>query len=254
MIYKQLTLCILLFTPILLVSQDFRDERILIEGSIYSALDSIELDDIHVINMTSEKVTASFNDGYFIIPVTKGDQLLFSGIGYRLSEVIITDSMIENNVYIMVHIPQQIYLLESVNVWPYQTFAEFKQAFIDLQLEDETLDMHLPATIRYQDFQPGELGKVTIAGPITALYNVFSKEGKSKRKYMRIVQEADYQKYIATKYNEDIVQTVTGIDDKIELKKFMEYCKLSEEFIINSIDYKIYLAIKECYLVYANLH
>ena len=82
----------------------------------------------------------------------------------------------------------------------------------------------------------------------------FSKEGKSKRKYMRIVQEADYQKYIATKYNEDIVQTVTGIDDKIELKKFMEYCKLSEEFIINSIDYKIYLAIKECYLVYANLH
>jgi len=250
---KQLIL-ILLFIPVTLFSQFTDDERVEFAGMIYSEKDSCILNNVHVINMTSEKVTASFREGNFYIPVNIGDQLLFSSIGYRLQELIITDSILESDDPVQIYLTEQIYMLETINVWPYQTFAQFKQAFLDLELEEEALDVRLPKAVYRKDFQPGEFGKVTISGPITALYMAFSKEGKSIRKYNKLIQKAEYDRFLSYKYNSDIVQTVTGIKDETELQEFMEYCDLTDEFIINSIDYKIYLAIKDCYLAYLSLN
>jgi len=220
--------------------------NLVFRGVLYNSVDSTTLSDVHVINYSTEKVTYSLSDGSFEIAINVGDRILFSSIGFQLTELIITDSLLDTD-FNKIFLQPEIYMLKSTTVYPYQTYEEFKQAFLNLKTEDNSIELNLPVPVVIKETEPGTFATISLGSPITALYMAYSKEGKELKKYNEIIERDKIEKFVAIKYNKSIVKLITGIEEENELKEFMEYCHLSNEFILKSIDYEIYLAIKNCY-------
>jgi len=47
-------------------------------------------------------------------------------------------------------------------------------------------------------------------------------------------------------YNLDLINKITGLSNEKEIRKFMDFCNLQLEFILNVSDYELYLAILDC--------
>lgn len=76
-----------------------------INGKISAAVD---VDGIHIINITANRFTISNSHGEFVIPAKLNDTILFSGISYQNKEIIITKRIITSQ-------KMHVYLEELVN-------------------------------------------------------------------------------------------------------------------------------------------
>jgi hypothetical protein len=90
----------------------------------------------------------------------------------------------------------------------------------------------------------------TIPGPISALYDAFSKEGKSRRKYEELLKYDQKKVVAARRYNAEVVKLITHFTSDKEIQDFMLYCNLSVDFIISSSEYDLYKAVHDCLLAY----
>jgi hypothetical protein len=123
------------------------------------------------------------------------------------------------------------------------TYEQFKKEFLELEVEDPlaNLDLHLPS--------PEEMrmlacqGGIVMPGPISILYDQFSKEARSKEIYAGLMKKDE----AALRYNDALITKLTGIKDKDEIQKFMDFCAIQIQFILKSSDYELYAAIMDCY-------
>jgi hypothetical protein len=90
----------------------------------------------------------------------------------------------------------------------------------------------------------------TIPGPITALYDAFSKEGKSRRKFEVLVSQDQRKVVAARRYTAEVVKRVTHFQTDKEIQDFMLFCNLTVDFIVRSNEYDLYKAIHDCLLAY----
>ena len=74
--------------------------------------------------------------------------------------------------------------------------------------------------------------------PITAIYNLVSKEGKSLRKLKKIQEEEEFLKQVEYKYNNDILERTTGLKG-IELYEFISFCNFNHKFLLKASEYEI---------------
>jgi len=151
-----------------------------------------------------------------------------------------------------------------------ETFAEFKREFLKTNFRN-TIAKDIDAKLTREEimnarfsqggilaFIPGKVGQA-IMHPISFLYNTFSRKAKMERLYQELVANEEEVYNLAQKYNQNIVTTITGLENE-ELLDFMTFCKFSyydlvrwsPEFIILQIkkrydDYEYYKAIEEDY-------
>ncbi len=81
---------------------------------------------------------------------------------------------------------------------------------------------------------------------IDALWEIFSKEGKSKRKLAGLQQKELEEYYLNARYNKEYVGYVTKLQGK-DLDRLIEFCPLPKDFILRSTDYELTYAILQCY-------
>ena len=86
---------------------------------------------------------------------------------------------------------------------------------------------------------------ISVTGPISALYNAFSKEAKEKRKLASYRQKSTEQRIIESRYNADIVKRLTNLNDE-GVKRFMEWCKFEDDFILKATEYDLSVAMLKC--------
>jgi hypothetical protein len=131
-------------------------------------------------------------------------------------------------------------------MWP-ATYEEFKKAFIALEVEDPlaNLDLHLPSPAEMRNLAYG--GYIAVSkGPVSMLYDQFSKEARAKRIYADLLKK----ERAAVRYNNVLITRITGIKDEDKIREFIDFCALPVQFILNSSDYEIYAAIMNCYEVF----
>ncbi len=85
-----------------------------ISGSIVS---NAEKEFIHVYNKTFNKYTVTNNEGEFNIAVRLNDTIVFSGLQYKLKELVVTKNVI-NSSFISVVLEEQINELDAVYIKP----------------------------------------------------------------------------------------------------------------------------------------
>lgn len=142
---------------------------------------------------------------------------------------------------------QKVYQLNEITIRPYSE-KQFKKDLLGLRLPDDDPDLQLPripALAGMSDVARNGGFGVGVSGPLTALYDRFSKEGKSKRKLAELMKNDNRQRVYKAKMNPDFVAKVTGLQAG-ELEKFMDYCTLDEDFVIESDEYSLASAIQDC--------
>lgn len=258
-----LLLQLVLFSQFLQAQVNTPASQLSIEGFITNPNDKF-VENVHVVNISANTGTNSNLQGQFRLDAMPGDSLRFTGIGYTPLTYCVPS--VSQSPIIPLHIVLQSDTISITGAfiypWPADA-AAFKQAI--LAMADQTPkvpdlklnDMRYNAANQPGGGPPSTLPGManpgltyTIKGPITALYEAFSKTAKSQRKYEMLVKDDQKREVAARRYNAEVVKQVTHFTSDKEIQDFMLYCNLSVDFIISSSEYDLYKAIHECLLAY----
>jgi hypothetical protein len=183
--------------------------------------------------------------GTFRAEVYPGDTIIISAISFHHAVILIPDELSAKQYYINVVMHDDTVNLKELVVrpWP-STYEELKKEFMAVEIDDPVanLDLHLPSAGEMKNLAYPQ-GGIRMSGPISMLYDQFSKEARSKQIYADLMKKEKAGK----RYNKVLVSKITGLKDEDEIKKFMDYCALQIKFILESTDYELYAAIMNCY-------
>lgn len=244
---KKALLFIYLILPLLILSQE--EDRVILRGRILNT-DHTPVALAHIIHLETLRGTVSDTAGYFYIPLKLGDSLLVSRIGYSTRIFGFTESTTIYKGEIEIVLLEQIYQLKEVVIHPFpRSWQEFSEAFKNLKTDPgpQPADLQLAkeGILSYQG-PSGGFG-INMTSPISALYYIFGREPKSRRKYAALLASDKKEAQMRKRYNTELVKQLTGITDEEMLKKFLAYCNLDPDFVLLSSEYDLYVAILECY-------
>ncbi|MFW5707926.1 MAG: carboxypeptidase-like regulatory domain-containing protein [Bacteroidota bacterium] len=223
-------------------------------GVVVNRADSAALAGVHVLNPLRGLGTSTHSDGRFSMRVYPGDEIRFTAIGFESFNLTITDSLASKDEELTIALNEKIYELPTVDVYPYATFSEFKYAFLNFKDPNPPLELNLPEVQPYQEpGSPGEMVRITAPGPISVLYNHFSRREKEKRKYQEVLAQEELARKAKKVINQSVVKNLTGIDTEAEYYAFLNYCNMSNEYIVNTPGYEVYRKLLECYRQYIAL-
>ncbi|SRR5690554_4243009 len=93
-----------------------------------------------MIKNTYHGTTADYY-GYFSFVATKGDTIVFSSVGYQKSEYTIPDTL-TGKYYSLIHtMNNDTVQIETVKIYPWPTPSQFKEAFLNLEIPDDQMDI-----------------------------------------------------------------------------------------------------------------
>jgi len=153
----------------------------------------------HVINVNMKIGVASDTLGYFKIWVYPGNTLNLSAIGFEFLEYTLSGRIPDTLTSIILH--RRFYEIPEVSITYFGTYKDFEYKVLNLKLKDENIINELVLK---------QLPRVD--NPISLLYNMLSREGKSQRKYMEIKEQEPLLRKAEAKYNREIVKNITGLD------------------------------------------
>lgn len=93
-----------------------------------------------MVKSTSRGTTSDYY-GYFSFVAKPNDTLIFSSVGFRKSEFIVPNDL-EGNKYSLIHsMLQDTIEIDEVQIYPWPTPAQFKEAFLALDLPDDDIEI-----------------------------------------------------------------------------------------------------------------
>lgn len=121
-----------------LIAQDDQERKIVqLSGIILNADSTVAIPGVNIYVPRKGRGTSSNRFGYFSMPVVAGDSVVFSFIGLKRQTLKIPEDIQEDKVsYILTMIEDEVGLAE-VEVMPYPTEEEFKNAVLAMNVDDE---------------------------------------------------------------------------------------------------------------------
>ena len=221
-------------------------------GNLYSAESFKPVQYAHIINIKNNRAAISDTLGNFDIRMEPGDSLRISSIGYQQKYYQYPGEW-KKVVFASIPLKERIYEISEVKITPWGTYEEFKNRFMNLDVETPREQLHpLVWDIlkeKPEKIEPNEPG---IMSPVSMIYNIFSKEAKEMRKYEEIQNREARQKIIQSKFNRESVGNLTGLEGK-KLDRFMEFCNFTDEYILNTKEYFILENVKKKYKQFMRL-
>lgn len=253
--------CISLNGLTVFAQKEVKLDLVEIKGVLLSANDSTPISYVHIVDLSTGFATICDQNGNFSFRIDRNDTIRFSAVGFETLLLNLgTESSFKKKFSFTIFMKEKIYKIDEILVRPYANFSDFKYAFINLELPEDkfAVNLNLPnvADLKFKYdprdepipvVGPPDIVSVgasyTIEGPITKLYDKYSRKGKGNTKFHELVA-------IAPRYNKDVIKRVTGLKDESEILSFMFFCDLSHDFIQAATDYEIVAAINECYEEY----
>jgi len=198
--------------------------------------------DVHVMNTTAGKGTITNATGEFLIGVTLGDTLLFSGVRFRRKNIMVTTSLLESSL-VYVTLEEFVNELDEVVLRPYDLSGDLTRDMQQLVIEPvvtaSTLDLPNAYAIPRTQAER-KLFEATTGGglvPLNPILNAIT----GRTKYLKKVLERE-RKYARTTrvqnffpdslYVRELHIPIAKIDD------FLYYCEVDTHFdsVINTKD------------------
>jgi hypothetical protein len=222
------------------------------------------IENVHVVNVSGSTGTTSNLQGQFHIDVYPGDAIRFTCVGYSAFRYQVPSEKQSPVIPLHIVMPEDTVFISSVEIYPWPADVQaLKNAVLAMEVQTpDSPDLKLNDPKYYNTPIPGGRPAIStpglanpgitisIPGPISALYDAFSKEAKSKRKFESLVNQDQIKVVAARRYNAGVVQRITSFKTDKEIQDFMLYCKLSVDFIVSSSEYDLYKAIHDCFVAY----
>ena len=131
-----------LFLSLAAQAQSIQDQRLLVQFTGVVVTDSLlPVPFTNILVKNSYRGTMSDVYGYFSFVAQEGDTILFSAVGFKRSQYVIPDSLAANK-YSMIHVlNRDTVLLNAMNVYPWPSREQFRDAFLNLRLPDDDLQL-----------------------------------------------------------------------------------------------------------------
>jgi hypothetical protein len=162
---------------------------------------------VHILIKNRNKGTITDQRGMFSFVATPRDTILFSAVGFKTMRIIIPDTLKYTHYPVEIIMPTDTIMIAEVKIFPWKTYAEFKQAVIDLELPDDDAirarknialiktQMRMRdepnAYVNYRNVMAQEYERTMIAGqyPSISLLNPFN-----WAKFIKALQEGKFRK------------------------------------------------------------
>lgn len=246
---------VLVFTTLFQVNAQEQKTMVKISGRVVAVRDTSGISYAHILNLSHPYGTISDENGNFTFSCNRGDTLQISAIGYE-TYMYATGTLDprKTETSVRIRLIPKIYMLPSVTILPFRTREGMRRYFVNMPLPDK--DKREIALSKLNINRKEEIGGVpqsglTLPGPATLLWDLFSREAKEKRKYDKLIAQDNLNLQIAKRYNPEVVALVIGQDDPNLIKDFMDYCNITLPFLSTINDYTLYLYIKTKWLEYS---
>jgi len=139
---RSFLLSLALFLSIAAQAQSIKDQRILVQFSGVVVTDSLlPVPFTNILVKNTYRGTMSDVFGYFSFVAQEGDTILFSAVGFKRSQYVIPDSLGANK-YSMIHVlNRDTVMLNAMSVYPWPSREQFRDAFLNLRLPDDDLQL-----------------------------------------------------------------------------------------------------------------
>ncbi|RAJ97949.1 carboxypeptidase-like protein [Larkinella arboricola] len=202
-------------------------------------------------NLSLRRAVMSTESGQFRLTASPNDTLLISCVGYKTERVVVPADESE----LLVEMVQEIKQLNEVVIKGW-TESRFKEEFLKLNIHNDKPVIEIKTAPELAGVQLGNAGrmgydyktlapKMTLKGPVSALYGKFSKEAKNERKLQQFHQaESNKQRYL-TRLDPVWISRITDLKEE-RLTAFLKFCKLPEAFVLEATEYDLIVAIRGC--------
>lgn len=186
----------------------------------------------HIYNESRKFGVISDTSGYFATNVKVGDTLALMALGYLAKIHVIQP---EDSLNTTIGLSPRTYQIDEVSLAIPRTYREFKEAFLEVEVDKDRPIQELPQHNPYKTPQLLDTNVIAspsyfIFHPVSALYHKFSKVEKSKRKVWHLKEQELKQASVDEKYNREIVSEITGFTDW-DLINFMGWCNFSFNYL-----------------------
>ncbi len=162
---KKLLFSIAFFSFFFVYSQDNKKQLIQFSGVVVTSdsLSPVPFATILVKN-TSRGTTSDYY-GYFSFVAKPHDTLIFSSVSFKNSEFIVPDSLPGDRFSLIQSMDRDTIELETVQIFPWPTPQQFKEAFLALNIPDDNLE------IARKNLDPGLMSRKMAAMPMNGSLN-----------------------------------------------------------------------------------
>lgn len=209
------------------------------DGKILDVADSMGLPYVHIWGNQSRVGTTSAIDGSFSLMVQPGDTLRFSSVGYVTRDWVVPFDVAKSPSVTLVLYREQ-YNIDEVTVMPK---PDLRKDFLgDVPVTEPPVSPHFPHTPTF-GVSPG--------GGITFGFDSKAKHLREQQQQIAMwTYEETMRQYIAYRYNPTIIQQFVPITDA-QMESFLRFCNMNPDFIVESSDYELAVAIKQCYVAFS---
>lgn len=218
----------------------------MLEGRLLDAENKIPIPFAHITNLQQGLRALSDSSGFFRLPARSGDTLLISSVTYGQQKVVVPSPV---NPLFIVELSPNVYELEEVVIQNLPSERKFKEMLLgmDSHAEEEKPDLRLPEELYSEPAAGDGTMGVSFGGAISGIAGKFSKKERGRRFAAEIKVQEEKASIISSKFNRELVQHITGLEDEEKLDAFMEYCVLSEDFLYKANSYEIHKAVLGCF-------
>ncbi|MBD8489574.1 carboxypeptidase-like regulatory domain-containing protein [Echinicola sp. CAU 1574] len=122
-------------------AQNTQEKKVIqLSGIILNADSTTAVAGVNVYVPTKGRGTSSNHFGYFSMPVAEGDSVVFSFVGLKNQTFKVPQTVEGDKISLVLTMVQDEIALGEIEVMPYPTEEEFKQAVLAMNIEDIPLD------------------------------------------------------------------------------------------------------------------
>lgn len=226
-------------------------DRVIVAGYVFDESSSQSLPFVNVYVKSTRIGTITDTAGFFLLTAHFGDTLTISCLGYFNKYVVLTDSTADNTKPLIVFLDTRVYELKSVDIIALRRYKQFEHDFTNMKLpEDDYTYASRNFPFKPKDIDFYTRNDMSVAGfvfhPITAMYDLFSKEGKERRKLQELKDKDAQEEFLYERVNIDLIMKITKTTRE-ETNLFLKWCNLSVDFISSLSEYELAKFITQKY-------
>jgi len=137
---KTFPIIIFFFTFFRLINAQDSDKKIIqLIGKLTDELRQ-PLPYAHILILSNYRGTITDHNGKFSLVVEENDSVMFASLGFKRKTIEIPDSLAEPLLSLYVILDRDTLTIPEIVIYPWKTYDEFKEAFINLKLPDDDME------------------------------------------------------------------------------------------------------------------
>lgn len=224
----------LCFAPELL-GQD--STMITVHGQVYDPNTPNAFFNLMLVNKRTHSGQFGEPKGTFTVQMRKTDTLLVGSIGYVTLPLCFKDSTPRVEYRVKLRLRPLSYALKEVEIFSERALKEIHEELEGLQYDERELRT---------------TGVNAFSSPITALYQMWSKRERSKRKLAELEHEERKRELLKELFQRYVDYDIINLSDE-SFDDFIDFCKVPDQVIHGMTQYDFIMYVKKKYELYTSL-